>query len=82
MVCTNVEEIEPRACLVGLYIAVSPHKPVILETNCLFTKIYLSNNVLYNSALVDLKREALGVPQLIPQCNMAWITRDKNKVGH
>jgi hypothetical protein len=59
--CSNGEEAELRACLVGLHIALALQKPIILEIDCLFVKNYLSNDALDKSAFVDLKKEALGI---------------------
>lgn len=45
LVWSSVEEVEIRACLAGLYVAMAMHKPIILETDCLSVKKILSDNV-------------------------------------
>ena len=57
-VCNSIDEAKLRAILSGIYIGITLHKPIILETDSSFVVSFLGNNNLERSSLVDLKREA------------------------
>ena len=56
-----MEEAELRACIVGLYIGISLHNPVILETDCAFVVASLASGDYDRSAMRDLKMKALSI---------------------
>ena len=60
-----VEEAELRACIAGLYIGISLHNPVILETDCTFVVASLASGDYDRSAMHDLKMKALSISKLI-----------------
>lgn len=72
-----MNEAELRACLVGLYISITLHKSIILETNCAFAFSFLANEKLDRSPLVDLK-EALSISRLLQNFKISKIDRLAN----
>ena len=56
----SVEEAELRAAISGLYIGITIHKPIILETDCSFVASVFGKECFDRSGLVDLKKEALN----------------------
>ena len=50
-----MEEAELRACIAGLYIGISHHSPVILETDCAFVVASLASGDYDRSAMRDPK---------------------------
>lgn len=58
------EEAELHVCLAAIYIVVSLHTPFIIRREYLLVH-FLSNSFLYRFALVDLKKEELGVFMLL-----------------
>ena len=60
-----MEEAELRACIAGLYIGISLHNPVILETDCAFVIASLASGDYDRSAMCDLKMKALSISKLI-----------------
>lgn len=79
--CTGVDEAELRACLTGLYIGITLHKPIILETGCSFVVSLLAHANLNRSSLVDLKKEDLAITKLLPNFKPAEINRKANVVA-
>lgn len=63
--CSSVDEAELRAYTVGLYISITLHKPIILETDYSFVASFLLNDKVDRSNLVDLKREACALIALL-----------------
>lgn len=43
--CNSVEEAELRACIAGLYIGITLHSPIILETDCTLLQQILQKNL-------------------------------------
>ena len=80
--CTSVDEAELRACLTGLYIGITLHKPVILETDYAFVVSLLAHDELDRSSLVDLKKEAIAITKLLPNFKLVKINRQTNEVAH
>ena len=72
-VISNVEEAELHACLAGLYIGITLRKAIILETDNSFVYDFLANEILDKSPLVDMKKETLGITQLIQSFKMVKI---------
>ena len=56
-----MEEAELRACIAGLYIGISLHNPIILETDCTFVVASLASGDYDRSATRDLKMKALSM---------------------
>ena len=80
--CTSVNEAELRACLAGLYIGITLHQSIILETDCAFVHSFLANEKLDRSPLADLMDEALSISRMIQNFNIAKISRTANGVAH
>ena len=80
--CCSVNEAELRACLAGLYIGITLHQSIILETDCAFVRSFLANENLDRSLLVDLKKEALSILTMLKNFKIAKINRQANKVAH
>ena len=53
--CSSVDKAELKACLVGLYIGMTLHSPIIIETDCAFMVSFLSNENFDRSPLVNIK---------------------------
>ncbi|VAH50600.1 unnamed protein product [Triticum turgidum subsp. durum] len=81
-VCNSAEEAELRATLAGLYIGITLHKAIILETDCSFVASFLRNDLLDRSPLVDLKIEALNLAKMMINCKISKINRTANRVAH
>ena len=77
-----MEEAELRACIAGLYIGISLHSPVILETICAFVVASLASGDYDRSAMRDLKMKALSISKLINNLQLSKISRSANKVAH
>ena len=77
-----MEEAELRACIAGIYIGISLHNPVILETDCAFVVAYLASGDYDRSAMRDLKMKALSISKLINNLQLSKISRLANKVAH
>ena len=77
-----MEEAELRACIAGLYIGISLHNPVILETDCAFVVASLASGDYDRSAMRDLKMKALSISKLINNLQLSKISRSANKVAH
>ena len=77
-----MNEAELRACLAGLYIGITFHQSIILETDCAFVRSFLANENLDRSPLVDLKKEALSILTMLKNFKIAKINRQANKVAH
>ena len=77
-----MEEAELRACIVGLYIGISLHNPVILETDCAFVVASLALGDYDRSAMHDLKMKALSISKLINNLQLSNISRSADKVAH
>ena len=77
-----MDEAELRACRAGLYIGITLHKPIILETDCSIVASFLSNQTIDRSLLVDIKKEAIGVSKFIENLKIVKIDRQANKVAH
>ena len=77
-----MEEVELRACIAGLYIGISLHNPVILETDCAFVVASLASGDYDRSAMRDLKMKALSISKLINNLQLSKISRSANKVAH
>ena len=73
-VCNSMYEAELRAALAGLYIGITLHKPIILETDCSFVAFFLGKDYLDRSSLVDLKMEALSISRLMRSFNISKLT--------
>ena len=56
--CNSMKEAELRACIAGLYIGITLHSPIILETACAFVAVIFANEFDDRSALHDLRKEA------------------------
>ena len=78
--CSGAEEAELRACLVGLDIGISLHKPIILETDCSFAASFLAKETVDRSPYVDLKMEAVSA--FIVDLKIVKIDRQANKAVH
>ena len=78
----SADEAELRATLAGLYIGITLHKAIILETDCSFVASSLGNDLLDRSSLVDLKIEALSLSKLMINCKISKINRRANRVAH
>ena len=76
-----MEEAELRACIAGLYIGISLHNPVILETDCAFVVASLASGDYDRSAMRDLKMKALSISKLINNLQLSKISRSGNKVA-
>ena len=44
--CKSAEEAELRACIAGLYVGITLHNPIILETDCVLVAALLQRKVL------------------------------------
>ena len=77
-----MEEAELRACIAGLYIGISLHNPVILETDCAFVVASLASGDYDRSAMRDLKMKALSISKLINNLQLSKISHSANKVAH
>ena len=77
-----MDEAELRASLAGLYIGITLHKPIILETDCVFVAFFLARYSIDRSPLVDLKMEALSVSKLIKDFKITKIDRRSKRVAH
>ena len=80
--CTCVDEAKLRAALAGLYIGITLHKPIILETDYAFVVSCLARDSIDRSPLADLKMEALSVSKLIKDFKITKIDRRANRVAH
>ena len=80
--CQSVEEAELRACIAGLYIDISLHNPLILETDCAFVVVSLASGDYDRSAMRELKMKALSISKLINNLQLSKISRSANKVAH
>jgi hypothetical protein len=80
--CTSVNEAELRACLAGLYIGITLHQSIILETDCAFVHLFLANEKIDRSPLADLMNEALSISRMIQNFNISKINRIANRVAH
>ena len=80
--CLSAEEAELRAAISGLYIGITLHKPIILETDCSFVASVFANDNLDRSNLVDLKKEALSVSKMMSTLKITKINRKANMVAH
>ena len=76
-----MEEAELRACIAGLYIGISLHNPVILETDCAFVAASLASGDYDRSAMRDLKMKALSISKLINNLQLSKIIHSTN-VAH
>ena len=76
-----MKEVELRACIAGLYIGISLHNPVILETDCAFVVASLASGDYDRSAMRDLKK-VLSISKLINNLQLSKISRSANKVAH
>ncbi|KAI5006698.1 hypothetical protein ZWY2020_033941 [Hordeum vulgare] len=81
-VCFGAEEEELPACLAGLYIDITLHRPIILETNCFFAASFLAKETVDKSPYVDLKKEAMSASKFIKELKVVMIDRHANKVTH
>ena len=59
-----MEEAELRACIGGLYIGITLHSPIILETDSAFVAAIFANEFDDISDLHDLKKEAWSISKL------------------
>ena len=59
--CKSVEEAELRACIAGLYIGITLHSPIILETDCACVAAIIAKEGVDRSTLHDLKKEAWSI---------------------
>ena len=82
LITQSMEEAELRACIAGLYIGISLHNPVILETDCAFVVASLASGDYDRSAMRDLKMKALSISKLINNLQLSKISRSANKVAH
>lgn len=80
--CSSVDEAELRAYTVGLYISITLHKPIILESDCSFVASFLANSKLGKSILVDLKCEACALIGLLQEFKLSGVNRRANLVAH
>ena len=80
--CNSTDEAELRATLTGMYIGITLHKSIILETDCSFVASFLGNDLLDRSPLVDLKIEVLSISKMMNNCKISKINRRANKVVH
>jgi len=80
--CSRAEEAELRACLAGLYIGISLHKPIILETDSSFAASFLAKETVDRSPYVDLKMEAIIASKFIVDLKIVKIDRQANKAAH
>lgn len=72
--CIDVDEVELRACLAGLYIGVTLH--------CSFVVFFLAHDNLDRSFLVDLKKKALAITKILPNFRLVNMNRRANVVAH
>ena len=79
---TCVDEAELRATLARLYIGITLHTSVILETDCAYVAASLEKESIDRSPLVDLKKEAMSVSKLIKDFKVAKIDRRANRAAH
>ena len=77
-----MEEAELRACIAGLYIGITLHSPIILETDCAFVAAIFANEFDDRSALHDLKKEAWSISKLMDSFRVSKIRRSANEVVH
>ena len=77
-----MNEAELRACLAGLYIGITLHQSIILETDCAFVHSFLANEKIDRSPLADLMNEALSISRMIQNFNISKISRIANGVAH
>lgn len=79
-----MEEVELRACLAGLYIGNTLHRPIILETVMPLYTPFLANDCLDRPAFffIDLKKEALRLKKLFQSSELIKIKRQTNLVAH
>ena len=80
--CNSVDEAELKACLAGIYIGISLHKPIILETDSSFVASFLGNETFDRSSLIDLKKKALSAAKLIENFKISNIKREANAAAH
>ena len=69
-----MEEAELRACIAGLYIGISLHNLVILETDCAFVVASIALGDYDRSAMRDLKMKALRISKLINTLQLSKIS--------
>ena len=77
-----MDEAEFRAALAGLYIGITFHSPVILETDSAAVAFSLAKDSFDRSPFVDLKKEAMSVSNLIKDFKIVKIDRQANRVAH
>ena len=80
--CKSMEEAELRACIAGLYIGITFHNPIILETDCVFVVASLANEIEDRSSMADLKKEARSLSKLINNFKYSKFDRSANVVAH
>ena len=81
-VCNSVDDAQHGAALVGLHIAITLHKPIILETGCSFVASFLGNEFLDTSLHVDLRMKALSISKMMINFKISKINRRSNKAAH
>ena len=52
----RVDKAELRACLAGIYICITIHKPIALETGCSFVASFLAKETIDRFSSADLKK--------------------------
>ena len=77
-----MDEAELRATFARLYIGITLHKPIILETDCSFVACFLEIDYLERYPLIDLKMEALSISKMMANPKISKINRRANKVAH
>ena len=77
-----MKEAELRACIAGLYIGITFHNPIILETDYAFVVASLANEIGDRSSMADLKKEARSLSKLINNFKYSEINRSANVVAH
>ena len=80
--CKSAEEAELRACIAGLYIGITLHNSIILETDCVLVAVSLAKDNFDRSALFDLKKEAMNISKMLNGFKISKINRSANVVGH
>ena len=77
-----MEEAELRSYIVGLYIGITLHSPIILETDCAFVAAIFANEFDDGLALHDLKKEAWSISKLMDSFRVSKIRCSANEVAH
>ena len=80
--CKSVEEAELRASIAGLYICITLHSPIIIETGCASVAASFAEEGVDRSPLHDLKKEAWTISKLFTSLKVAKIRRSTNMVAH